>query len=277
VTNTHHRIFSALVLMAIVAIVVYLGKIPTLLFCMVAGVLSIDELLNNFSKISRSSSHYLTIQFLFLISFLVLNIFFDLIHTKTLFTFISIFFNGFLIYYLFKIPLQNNFMVNNAKNLPGILSILIIFPLLSIGTHFDTSDWRKILLLLLIVTFSMDTGAWFFGKNFGKHKLWPAVSPNKTIEGLVGGMFTSALLGSFFWQYLFGQFKIENSVIFALCGLVSQVGDLIQSKIKREFAIKDSSSLIPGHGGVYDRIDSLIFLSPFFVLVVKYLRHQVVM
>ena len=60
-----------------------------------------------------------------------------------------------------------------------------------------------------------------------------------------------------------------------MCGAMSQVGDLIQSKIKREFEIKDSSNLIPGHGGVYDRIDSLIFLSPFFVIVVKYLGQQI--
>ncbi|MDO9183560.1 MAG: phosphatidate cytidylyltransferase, partial [Bacteriovorax sp.] len=64
------------------------------------------------------------------------------------------------------------------------------------------------------------------------------------------------------------------SVIFATCGALSQVGDLVQSKIKREYKIKDSSNLIPGHGGIYDRIDSLIFLSPFFVFVVKYLERH---
>jgi phosphatidate cytidylyltransferase len=128
----------------------------------------------------------------------------------------------------------------------------------------------------MMVTFSMDTGAWFFGRKFGKHKLWPAVSPNKTIEGLVGGMFLASIMGSLTWYLFFHQLKWESSVIFAICGAISQVGDLIQSKIKREFQIKDSSNLIPGHGGVYDRIDSLIFLSPFFVVVVKYLGHQAI-
>jgi phosphatidate cytidylyltransferase len=139
--------------------------------------------------------------------------------------------------------------------------------------HFEVVDWRQVLVLLFVVTFGMDTGAWFFGKNFGKRKLWPEVSPNKTVEGLFGGMFTSALLGGVFWYIFFSDLSLIVIFIFALCGAISQVGDLIQSKIKREYAIKDSSALIPGHGGVYDRIDSLIFLSPFFIIVVRYLKH----
>ncbi len=117
----------------------------------------------------------------------------------------------------------------------------------------------------------MDTGAWFFGKNFGKNKLWPAVSPKKTVEGLIGGMIVAAVCSTVFWNAAFPVFHWYYALIFAFCGLISQVGDLVQSKLKREFEIKDSSNLIPGHGGVYDRIDSLIFLSPFFVIVVKYL------
>ena len=180
----------------------------------------------------------------------------------------------FLIYYLFKIPLQDGFMKKSKSKSPGLLSILVILPLLSFGVHFETAYWREVLGVLLIVTFSMDTGAWFFGKNFGKRKLWPEVSPKKTIEGFAGGVMTSSLLGSMAWYVFFHDFLWYYSVIFALCGVFSQVGDLIQSKIKREFQIKDSSNLIPGHGGIYDRIDSLIFLSPFFVIVVKYLgRH----
>lgn len=273
-TNTQYRIVSALVLIVFLGIAVYLGKTATLLLCMVVGLLSIDELLTNFNNISRKDSYYLAIQVLFAIAFLLMNVIFNMALTKTLFTLISIFFNLFLIFYLFRIPLEDQYMKNSSARYIGIMSLLIAFPLLSFGIHFESEEWRKILLNLLVVTFCMDTGAWFFGKNFGKHKLWPAVSPNKTIEGLLGGMASSASLGSLTWYYTMGEFKWEYSVIFALCGLISQVGDLIQSKIKREFGIKDSSNLIPGHGGVYDRIDSLIFLSPFFVLVVKYLRHQ---
>lgn len=270
-TNTQARILSALVLAFIVVVCVYLGKSATLMFCMIAGVFSIDELLTNFSHLNRKSFTYLYVQIFFVLLFSLINFIFDLYFTKLLFTFISIFFNLFLIYYLFRIPLTDHFIKNGSQKNLGILSLLIIFPLLSFGIHFQNDNWRQILCVLLIVTFSMDTGAWFFGRRFGKHKLWPVVSPNKTIEGLIGGMFTSSVLGTLVWYLLFKEIKWECSVIFALCGALSQIGDLIQSKIKREFQIKDSSNLIPGHGGVYDRIDSLIFLSPFFVVVVKYL------
>ena len=160
-------------------------------------------------------------------------------------------------------------MKKSATKNPGLIPFLVILPLLSFGIHFESNQWRYVLSLLLIVTYSMDTGAWFFGKNFGKHKLWPAVSPKKTVEGLIGGMFFTAMCSTIAWNVLFPVFSWYYPLIFAFCGLISQIGDLVQSKLKREFEIKDSSNLIPGHGGVYDRIDSLIFLSPFFVIVVK--------
>lgn len=166
-------------------------------------------------------------------------------------------------------------MKKSSEKHRGLLSVIAIIPVLSLGIYFLTDDWRQNLGVLLVLTISMDTGAWFFGKKFGKKKLWPEVSPKKTVEGLIGGMATSAVLGSLVWFYFFGNYQWYYSVIFAICGALSQVGDLIQSKIKREFGIKDSSNLIPGHGGIYDRIDSLIFLSPFFVFVVKYLGRQI--
>jgi phosphatidate cytidylyltransferase len=117
----------------------------------------------------------------------------------------------------------------------------------------------------------MDTGAWFFGKNFGKHKLWPAVSPNKTIEGAVGGCLLSGGLGSLVWYLNFDTMSAKMFLILCALGILSHIGDLIQSKLKRQFEIKDSSSLIPGHGGVYDRFDSLMFVAPFYGLILTYI------
>lgn len=251
------------------------GKIPTLLLCMLVGVLCIDELLVNFAGMVRKDFLYRYIIFFFSLFFITINIIFVAKLSRGFFTMTAIFLNLFLVYYLFKIPLQDEFMKKSTLKSPGMLSIVGILPLLSFGIHFETEFWRQILALLLVVTFSMDTGAWFFGKNFGKRKLWPEVSPKKTVEGLIGGMVTSALSGSLCWYYFFNDYQWYYSVIFAVCGATSQVGDLVQSKIKREFKIKDSSNLIPGHGGIYDRIDSLIFLSPFFVIVVKYLERQI--
>lgn len=273
-SNTQQRIISALIMALLVVISVVVGKVPTLLLCLLVGVLCVDEILIHFSSLQRKDLSYKYIMGLFVLFFVLTNIVFQAKFSRSFFTIAAIFLNVFLIYYLFKIPLQDGFMKKSKSKSPGLLSILVILPLLSFGVHFETAYWREVLGVLLIVTFSMDTGAWFFGKNFGKRKLWPEVSPKKTIEGFVGGVMTSSLLGSMAWYVFFHDFLWYYSVIFALCGVFSQIGDLIQSKIKREFQIKDSSNLIPGHGGIYDRIDSLIFLSPFFVIVVKYLgRH----
>jgi phosphatidate cytidylyltransferase len=273
-SNTIKRILSALVMLAMVLCSVFLGKNATLLLCLLVGVLCVDELLVNFGNKNRNHFLYYYVQIIFIVLFYLTNIAFDLMLSKLLFTIVSILLNLFLIFYLFRIPLADEFMKKSGDKYPGLLSLLVVLPLLSFGIYFHSSYWKELLGLLLIVTFSMDTGAWFFGKSFGKHKLWPLVSPKKTVEGFVGGMVTSSFLGTYAWFFFFKELKWECSVIFAICGALSQVGDLIQSKIKREYGIKDSSNLIPGHGGVYDRIDSLIFLSPFFVVVVKYLGQH---
>ena len=82
-------------------------------------------------------------------------------------------------------------------------------------------------------------------------------------------MLTAGIAGSVLWYLLIGGFEIRNFFIFVILGLLSQLGDLVQSKLKRDFSIKDSSRLIPGHGGVYDRLDSLIFMVPFFLISLK--------
>jgi len=274
VSNTKLRIISAVVMALMVVISVLLGKTATLLLCMIVGVLCIDEILVNFATLTRKSFFYRYVVGFFILFFLIINVFFQAKLSRGFFTIAALFLNSFLIYYLFKIPLEEGFMKNSAKKNPGLLSTMVFLPLISFGIFFESDFWKEVLTLLLLVTFSMDTGAWFFGKNFGKHKLWPAVSPKKTVEGFIGGIITSAIFGSLAWHFFLGDFQWYYSVIFGLCGALSQVGDLVQSKVKREFGIKDSSNLIPGHGGIYDRIDSLIFLSPFFAIVVKYLgRH----
>lgn len=269
-SNTKARVISALVMAFLVVLAVFLGKWTTIIAIFIAGALSIDEILINFSKVSRTDFIYKYVLAFFAILYFGVNGI-STQFTLSLFTIAALCLNLFLIYYLFKIPLNDHFMKNSTIKHPGLIATLIILPLLSFGIHFNGDYWRQILAILLIVTFGMDTGAWFFGKNFGKTKLWPSVSPKKTVEGLFGGMFISGLAGSLLWWSLFDESRWYYSVIFALCGAISQLGDLVQSKLKREFEIKDSSNLIPGHGGVYDRIDSLIFLSPFFVIVVKYL------
>jgi len=124
-----------------------------------------------------------------------------------------------------------------------------------------------ILIWLPFVTaWFTDTTAYFTGISIGKHKLCPAISPNKTIEGALGGIVGSCIL-----TYLFGIFvsQYDNSigitnfiVIGLICGIASQLGDLAASYIKRYTGVKDFGNIIPGHGGILDRFDSILFTSP---------------
>lgn len=114
-----------------------------------------------------------------------------------------------------------------------------------------------------IIAFVTDTSAYFSGRFFGKHKLIPDVSPNKTKEGAVGGVIGSIIASTAF-AYLFDPSLIGFAMVTGLLGSVfSQYGDLLASKIKRYVGIKDYGNIMPGHGGILDRFDSIIVTSPF--------------
>ncbi|KXG43418.1 phosphatidate cytidylyltransferase [Tepidibacillus infernus] len=118
-------------------------------------------------------------------------------------------------------------------------------------------------LLVFLATFASDSGAYFTGKYLGKTKLWPEISPKKTIEGSIGGIvfaiIVSLLLNAMFQITEHFMLMIWAGILIAITG---QFGDLIESALKRSKGVKDSGSLLPGHGGVLDRFDSLIFVFP---------------
>jgi len=123
-----------------------------------------------------------------------------------------------------------------------------------------------ILLSVIFLTALNDTGAYFFGKFFGKHKLAPAISPNKTIEGLIGGIITSIIFSIFLYYYLFNVrigIIYWVLIVFALM-IFANLGDLVESKLKRVVNIKDSGNILPGHGGMLDRLDSHFVVIPAF-------------
>lgn len=132
------------------------------------------------------------------------------------------------------------------------------------------------LFFALVIIWSTDTGAYFTGKHWGKRKLAPNVSPNKTWEGLFGGIF-SALIVSVVILYAFTMplksiLLSRLLTVIVLVSILSVVGDLFESILKREAAVKDSGSLLPGHGGLLDRIDGLLFALPLYALLSLYLR-----
>lgn len=131
------------------------------------------------------------------------------------------------------------------------------------------------LFLLLGSLWVGDTAAMFFGKSFGKHKLAPVVSPNKTVEGFIGGFIGIIIVAMVFKIFWLKEVATYHFIIISiLVGLFGQLGDLVESLWKRSLGIKDSSAIIPGHGGVLDRFDSLLFSAPVLYLYLKYVLHS---
>ena len=148
----------------------------------------------------------------------------------------------------------------------------------------DVVSFVGLILLgyLAICTMTTDIGAYMFGSLLGKHKLCPTISPKKTIEGAIGGSITGTILGTIFLLLFesilnFNLLGIENALlncasIFGLSlaiTIIGQMGDLIASKLKREYGIKDYGFIFPGHGGVMDRFDSLIFSGSLFFVIMQ--------
>lgn len=156
--------------------------------------------------------------------------------------------------------------ITPARWLPFIGPLLLIATTLAIYYLWSDSPWWLMYLFTLVWT--ADSGAYFTGKAFGKHKLIPDVSPNKTIEGLVGGLALTAIViaAVAYYRHLTGLHLAGFVMLSMVTVLASVLGDLFESLLKRQANIKDSGTLLPGHGGVLDRIDSILAAAPIFAL-----------
>jgi phosphatidate cytidylyltransferase len=128
---------------------------------------------------------------------------------------------------------------------------------------------REIMFFLLIVIWTVDTGAWLVGKLMGRWPMAPVISPKKTWVGAIGGTVLACLAGWFFREaFLKAELGRNEAILYAFSvAVVAQISDLTESLIKRSFGVKNSSELLPGHGGLMDRFDSFIFAAPFFYYV----------
>ena len=132
------------------------------------------------------------------------------------------------------------------------------------------------IIFLFVNVWMLDTGAYFIGKIFGKYKLAPLISPKKTIEGAIAGVAT-AIIVSLVYRYLFMQEVMTNleAIIYALViSFTGQFSDLAESLFKRDCNIKDSGTIIPGHGGMLDRFDSYLFCAPIFYYLIQFINKQ---
>lgn len=149
-----------------------------------------------------------------------------------------------------------------SKHLLGLLYVSFLL------AHFlllRKLEWgRAWVLFTLVATYFGDTAAFYIGQSWGKKKLAPKISPSKTIEGGLGGVGGSVIGSLLFKIFFFPEFSVSHALALGFgVGVISQLGDLWESLIKRSAGVKDSGTLIPGHGGLLDRIDSVLFAGPF--------------
>ena len=139
------------------------------------------------------------------------------------------------------------------------------------NSSIDSVFSGRITGLILSAVWALDTFAYFGGKLFGRHKLIPKISPKKTIEGSLIGTIGAVLIVILYKQIAFNALSFFHCIIITLLiSIFGQLGDLVESLLKRKVGIKDSSRNLPGHGGMLDRFDSLIFCSPFVYIYIKF-------
>ena len=155
-------------------------------------------------------------------------------------------------------------LLNTSSTLLGILYIGWLF-----GRHVvllrqvQEVDGRHLIFLLAGITWSGDIGAYLTGRRFGKHKAIPAISPGKSVEGYVAGVVFSCITALAIRYWLLSEIALLHMIILGIgLTIMGQIGDLAESLLKRGANVKDSGSLMPGHGGILDRCDSMIFIAP---------------
>ncbi|MFD1008623.1 phosphatidate cytidylyltransferase [Oceanisphaera ostreae] len=146
----------------------------------------------------------------------------------------------------------------------AVFTLSHIAYLVNLGRFNEQSGFIGLVLFLLFITQSNDVSQYVFGKLFGKHKIIPKVSPNKTWEGFLGGLVMTTILAGLLAPFLTILSWQQGLVAGALIASVGFIGDVVLSSIKRDIGIKDTGSLIPGHGGLLDRVDSLMYSTPIF-------------
>ena len=175
-----------------------------------------------------------------------------------------------LIYYLFT---KKEISFSNDRSKSGLLIRYPIFSMifLILLPIYNGEYNRYLIISILIMIWVNDSFAFLVGKNFGKRKLFISVSPKKTQEGFLGGL-AFALIAAFIISKFNTDFTVVNWLVIAvIVSVIGTIGDLVESKFKRQANIKDSGTIMPGHGGILDRLDSLLFAAPFVYLYINFI------
>ena len=274
------RLLAAIVLIPLVIILLFFTKLPIFASIMIAvGGIAAWE----WSQFLHITNKHSRLMFAFFIAVLLALLYFMPIPFElksklyNIILSLSIIWWLVALYLVMSYPKTIHYWSNIAIKLffafftlfPFFISVIV---LRSIDYQSNCYTGAILLLYIFVLVWATDTGAYFAGRTFGKRKLAPKVSPGKTVEGFIGGVSVALLISLI--VYYSNLFNIKLYVFFIssfFAILASVLGDLTESMFKREAGIKDSGNLIPGHGGILDRIDSLTAAVPIFTVLSLYL------
>lgn len=267
--NTKTRVLVSIVAIPVILGACYLGNIYFFLFALLIGLVSFYE----FYLMAQNKNVQVNLPFgLLAVLILLVNQYYHFFDTYSfliifvfLTTLIELFRNDGSAIYNIGSTLFGIFYIGMFS--ASLVSIREFYP--NIGNLYEHGGY--LIISILATIWICDSAAYFGGLSMGKHKLFPRVSPKKSWEGAIFG-FVFALLTMAAGHYIVLDFLSlgEAIIIGFIIGTVGQLGDLVESLIKRDAEVKDSSSLIPGHGGIFDRFDSLLFSAPIILMFLKY-------
>lgn len=247
------RILSSMIMLPLLVIVFFGGRL-LLLACFAVGLLGIREFYKGFESLNISPSKM--VANLSILSLYAINLFAPSVHQLYMLWIMAVIVMSFL--YLFNI--EHRELTDAMATLTGVF--YVIFFSFHVALVDQTGEYRIMVWLIFITAFGTDIMAYFTGYAIGKNKLAPKISPKKTIEGSIGGILGSVIFCAIFGYFVIPRLLIHCIILGVLGGVISQIGDLTASIFKRKMGIKDYGNLIPGHGGILDRFDSVLFTAP---------------
>ena len=271
-----HRVIVGFIFIPLIVFLIYLGGAPLLFFTLVVGLLALRE----FYELAAVKGFQGNRRVGYVLGGLVIVSFY--LETVSGIPSLVVFFlvSGFLAILGFEVLRSGSSGVhlsNVTVTFSGVIytcattGFIILLRELPHISGAPPEEGAAYLYLPFLITWSADTGAYFAGRKFGRVKLAPRVSPGKTIEGVVGGI-VAAALAALLARFLFAPFltTIQALILGILVAAAGIFGDLAESLLKRDSSLKDSSALIPGHGGILDRFDSLFFAVPvaYYIIVI---------
>ena len=258
------RVLSGLIMLPLL-IILFLGGYVLFAACLVIGIMGVREFYNGFRKLDVKPS--LGIACAAAAALYAINL------TGARYEWYMLWFFGVVL-----VSLLYLFNIENRKLEDAMATITGIFYVVFFSFHVtlvDQTEYSSMVWLIVITAFGTDVMAYFSGYLLGKHKLCPKISPKKTIEGSIGGILGSVILSGSFGYFVMPDLLVHCLIIGVLGGIVSQFGDLTASIFKRKMGIKDYGNLIPGHGGILDRFDSVLFTGPMVYYYIVFIMYAV--